>query len=118
MAKDLKATLMQLLNISGVTAVGIISRDGFIIDYAYKSDIDLEEIGAVIASGFGASEVMGTELAIGYLNQCILEYDTNKILMASINDYILAVLTEGNVVIGQVRYNIQKSIKEIAKSLS
>ena len=118
MARDLNATLMDLLGISGVTAAAITSRDGFIIECVSETDIDLEAIGAVIASGFGASEVMGSELILGYLNQCILEYDTNKILMASINDYILAVITEGNAMIGQIRYNIQKSVKEIAKFLS
>jgi predicted regulator of Ras-like GTPase activity (Roadblock/LC7/MglB family) len=117
-AKKLQTVLRRLLNISGVVAVGIISRDGFVIDYSSKIEIDLEAIGAVIASGFGSSEVMGSELVLGYLNQCILEYDTNKILMASINDYILAVLTEGNAVVGQIRYNIQKSTKDVAKFLS
>lgn len=118
MAKNLQKTLQQILNLSGVTAVSLISRDGFVVDYVSHTDVDLEAIGAVIASGFGASEVIGIELTLGYLNQCILEYDTNKIVMAAVSDNVLAVITEGDAIIGQIRYNIQKIITQIAKALS
>ncbi len=118
MPKKLQKVLNQILEIPGVNAVSIISRDGFVVDYVSNADTDLEAIGAVVASGFGASEVIGSELTLGYLNQCILEYDTNKIIMASIAENVLAVLADGDSMIGQIRYAIQKNITEITKGLS
>jgi len=118
LAKNLKQTLRYILNLNGVNAVCLISRDGFVVDYVSRNSTDLEAIGAVMASGFGTSEVIGVELSLGYLNQCILEYDTSKIIMASIGDNVLAVITDGSAVIGQIRYNIQKNITEIANVLS
>jgi len=60
-----------------------VGRDGLIIESVTRSEIDLDALGAFISTGFGSTEVMGTELSLGYLLQSILEYDIGKILICA-----------------------------------
>lgn len=109
--------LNNILNVTGVTRVALINRNGSIINCSTSSEIDNENLWSLITNSFTTSEVIGVELFWGYLNQCLLEYETNKILMATIGDNILAVITEGNAAIGNVRYNMNKAIEALIKIL-
>lgn len=114
-AKDPRKILNNLLQISEVTAVAVVGRDGFVIESVTASDIDLDALGSVVSTGFSSEEVMGAELKLGYLTQSIMEYDVGKILMASCGENILAVVTEPNAIIGHVRHNIKKHVAELGK---
>ncbi|MFX0138768.1 MAG: roadblock/LC7 domain-containing protein [Candidatus Hodarchaeota archaeon] len=109
--------LNNILNVTGVTRVALINRNGSIINCSASSEIENENLWSLITNSFTTSEVIGVELFWGYLNQCLLEYETNKILMATIGDNILAVITEGNAAIGNVRYNMNKAIEALIKIL-
>jgi len=113
--KDPKSILNNLVELPGVVAVTVIGRDGFIIDSSSTADVDLDALGAVVSTGFGAAEVMGTEIQLGYLTQTIMEYDLGKILTASCGDNILAVVTKPDAVIGSVRHHIKKVIADLGK---
>ncbi|MBN2091311.1 roadblock/LC7 domain-containing protein [candidate division KSB1 bacterium] len=113
--KDPKKILNNLVELPGVTAVTVIGRDGFIIESSSSDDVDLDALGAVVSTGFGAAEVMGTEIQLGYLTQTIMEYDLGKILTASCGDNILAVVTKPNAVIGSIRHQIKKVIADLSK---
>lgn len=115
--KNPQEILNSLLELSGVSAAVIVGRDGFAIENAANSEIDLDALGAVVSTGFGAAEVMGAEIILGYLTQSIMEYDSGKILTASCGDNILAVITEPNAIIGNIRHNIKKHIAELGKLL-
>jgi len=109
--------LNTILNVPGVTNVALIDRNGSIINCSISSEVDDKNIWQLITNSYISSEVIGVELFWGYLNQCLLEYETNKILMATIGDNILAVITEGNAAIGNVRYNMSKAIEVLIKIL-
>jgi hypothetical protein len=114
--KDSKSILNELVELPGVIAATVIGRDGFIIECsASNTEVDLDALGAVVSTGFGAAEVMGTEIQLGYLTQTIMEYDLGKILTASCGDNILAVVTEPNAIIGNIRHQIKKNIAELTR---
>jgi len=109
--------LNKILNVPGVTRVAIINRNDSIINYSTSPEIDNENLWQLINDSFRSSEIIGAELFWGYLNQCLLEFETNKVLMATIGDKILAVVTEGNAVIGNVRYSMNKAIETLIRLL-
>ncbi|MCI0512519.1 roadblock/LC7 domain-containing protein [candidate division KSB1 bacterium] len=111
-AKDL---LTDLIKLAGVQAATVIGRDGFVIDSVSNTDVDLEALGAVVSTGFGAAEIMGNEMVLGGLAQTLMEYDEGKILMAACGeDAILALVTNNNAVIGNLRHNIKKLILDLS----
>ncbi|MCI0515066.1 roadblock/LC7 domain-containing protein [candidate division KSB1 bacterium] len=115
-SKDPKMILNSFNELPGVIAATVIGRDGFIIESsATSTELDLDALGAVVSTGFGAAEVMGTEIQLGYLTQTIMEFDLGKILTASCGDNILAIVTEPNAIIGNVRHQIKKNITELTK---
>ena len=109
--------LNNILNVTGVTKVALIERNGAIINCSTSSNDDNHNLWQLIITSYTTSEAIGVQLLWGYLNQCILEYETNKILMATIGDQILAVVTEGNAAIGRIRYNMNKAIETLVKLL-
>jgi len=114
--KGSKKMLSTLLSLQGVQAVTIVGRDGFVIESQVKSDIDLDALGAIVSTGFGASEVMAKEIELGKIHQTMVECASGKILIADCGEQILAVITDTNAVIGSVRHHILKVIEELAKS--
>ena len=106
--------LYGLINLGGVKAVTVIGRDGFVIECAAIKNIDLEALGAVVSTGFGASEVMGEEILLGNLGHTIMEYLDGKILTSPCgSDAILAVVTNNDAILGSVRHNMQKVASEL-----
>ena len=59
--------LNTLLELEGVAAVTVVGRDGFVIEHQSNADLDLDAVGAIVSTGFGASEVMAEEMNIGKL---------------------------------------------------
>lgn len=117
MAKTLKEAVSEFLNIDGVKVVTIIGRDGFVIESASSLKIDVDAIGAIVANAIGSSEIIGNDFNLGSLNQYLLEFDKGKVLIATVGDDILALITDANAVIGSVRYAVKKSINNLIKAL-
>jgi len=112
--KSPKKILNTLVDLQGVTAISLIGRDGFVIESASHSEIDLDALGAVVSTGFGSSEIMASELNLGTINQTMIECDEGKILMADCGDAILAVITDETAIIGSIRHYVGKVISELA----
>lgn len=117
MAKTLKEAIADFLNIDGVTVVSIIGRDGFVIESASSTKIDMDAMGAIIANAIGSSEVIGNDFNLGGLTQYLLEFDKGKVIIASVGEDILALITDSNAVIGSVRYAVKKNIGGLIKLL-
>jgi len=112
--KTPKKILNNIVDLQGVTAVSLVGRDGFVIESASHSEVDLDALGAVTSTGFGASEVMANELNLGNINQTMVECEAGKILMANCGDAVLAVITDDTAIIGSIRHNIAKIVPELA----
>ncbi|MBD3287185.1 dynein regulation protein LC7 [candidate division KSB1 bacterium] len=109
--------LNTLLDLEGVDAVTVVGRDGFVIENASNTDLDLDAVGAIVSTGFGASEVMAEEMNIGKITQTMVECDLGKIIMADCDEAILAVITDSAAVIGKIRHNILKLIDDLKKTI-
>lgn len=114
-SNELRFALNDFLALKGVTAAALVGRDGFVIDSTAAVDIDMEALGAMVATVIGTSESLGAEFKLGRLEQYLAEFDNGKIIIAAIRNDILAVVTDPTAVIGGIRYSIKKNIGNIAK---
>ncbi len=106
--------LNSLLKIEGINGTVVVSRDGFVIDSASSVGMDVEAIGAVISTGFGASETMGNELKMGKMGQVTAEFEHGVLVSAVIGqEAIPAIVTGSNANLGNVRYQARKYIREL-----
>lgn len=115
---SLKEQLEDFLNVEGVTTVVVVGRDGFIIDSASKGTFPIDEVGAVVSTGMGSSESMGTDLGVGDMQQGMLEYQNGIIFMRALGeDAIFVVVAHPNVNLGMVRLQIKRRIDNIRAAL-
>ncbi len=114
---DLRAVLNEFLSVKGVIVAAVVGRDGFVIDSAGSGDIDMEALGAMVATAIGTSESLGQEFELGAMESYLAEFAGGKILMAAVRDDILAVVTDPAAVIGGVRYSVRKNIANLLKVL-
>lgn len=107
--------LQDLMDIQGVLAVCLVSRDGFVVDSLSKTDIDTEMVGAITSSGLGASESMGKQLSMGALNLSMVEFENGPVLFAPVSDdAFLVVVGTKDINLGMVRMKIKKHIGELS----
>lgn len=117
MAKDLKSILNDFLRIDGVNTVAVVGRDGFVIESATSAKIDMEGLGAMVATAIGTIEALGSEFSMGSMDQYLVEFDRGKVVIASAGNDILSIVTDSNAVIGSVRFAVKKGIGELVKAL-
>jgi len=117
MAKSLDQVLSGFMNISGVSAVAVVGRDGFVIQSTATANVDMDALGAMVATAIGTAESLGREFGIGDLEQYLLEFKQGKIIMAAAKNDILAIKTDTTAVIGAIRYAVRKNIDEVIAAL-
>lgn len=106
--------LNNLLKVEGITAVLIVDQDGFVIASTGGKEADTEAIGAMITTGMRSSQTIGKELSIGMVTQSMIEFERSAILTAAIGtDAYLAVITEINPNLGNIRYYLKKYSLEL-----
>ena len=112
---ELKIILDEFRAVNGVKAVALVGRDGFVIESMTNSEIDLEALGAMVATAIGTSESLGREFSLGGMEQYLAEFKEGKILMGAVQTEILAIVTSAEAVVGAVRYAMRKNIPFINK---
>ncbi len=116
---DVRTLLGELMKVQGISSAVVIGRDGFVIDGVVNgSGVDLETLGAVVTTGFGSAEVMGRELRIGELAQGMVEYKGGLIVMSHLGaQAVLAVVSDLNANLGNVRFQVKKRLPELERAL-
>ncbi len=116
---NLKQLLAELAAVEGVSAVVVVSHDGFVIDgVANKNDIDHEAVGAVVSSCRSAAESLGRELKIGEATQSMVECPNGFVVISSLGGAgVLAVVADTKANLGSIRYHTKKRAGEIEASL-
>ncbi len=114
---SLKALLGELVKVEGIRSAVLVGRDGFVIEGVSHSNLDMDPIGAVVSTGLGASEVMGTELKVGELVHGMIEYTNGIVFVSYLGQAILAVVADGKANLGQIRFQIRKRTAEIERAL-
>ena len=114
---NMSRVLNDFMCIEGVEAVALVGRDGFVIDSMSSLDLNMDALGAMVATSVGASENLGKELNLGSMSQYLSEFSEGKVIMAPVKDDILAIFTSKSVVIGSIRYAITGKIPKLVSVL-
>jgi hypothetical protein len=114
----IKGLLNELVRVEGINTAVVVGRDGFVIEGEAKGRADMEAVGAVISTGIGASEVMGSSLSVGEMTQGMVEYRDGVIVMGLLGrKAVLAVVADTQANLGNVRYQVKQRAPEIERSL-
>lgn len=114
-----KAILSEFIKLQGVNAVCLVGRDGFLLDSTARSDIDVEMVGAIASSGFGASEAMGRQLGKGSLAMSMIEFEKGPVLFSPIGDgAFLVIVADGDTNLGMIRLKLKKLSGELALAIA
>jgi predicted regulator of Ras-like GTPase activity (Roadblock/LC7/MglB family) len=111
--------LNNLLQVGGITVALIVDQDGFLIASAGGQEADIEAIGVMVTTGLRSSQTVGKELDIGEVTQTMAEFEHSVIMTAAIGtDACLAVVTETNPNLGNIRYYLKKYSHELMTTTS
>jgi len=112
--------LADMTRIPGVTAIFIISKEGFVIEKASAGTLTIDEdaLAAMITAVYGSTAQLGQELEIGKPEIATLEYPGHYLLIHDMGDNLLTVLADrGKAVLGRLRYELKKQAPRIASVL-
>ncbi len=128
MSNQLKESLSMLLEVNGVLAVVLSSRDGMVIEHISNGILtDSNVTGAMSAGIFGMIKKSieriseGDNILNGDLNQVLIELTNAKIMSVDVSDGILSVISNVNINLGLLRLYMKKTsekISEVMKEIS
>lgn len=107
----------DLLEISGIDAVVVVGRDGFVIESAGSSArVNIDELGASLAHSINGIEEMGTELNVNQFQDMFIEYGRAVIMCKPVGDAIAAIVTPDASKLGIIRHKTKKLFQELGLS--
>jgi len=112
--------LADMTRIPGVTAIFIISKEGFVIEKASAGTLNIDEdaLAAMITAVYGSTAQLGQELELGKPEIATLEYPGHYLLIHDMGENLLTVLADrGKAVLGRLRYELKKQAPRIASVL-
>ena len=115
--KSVARVLNEFMKVKGVTAVALVGRDGFVIESVSNTNVDMDALGAMVATAVGTGETLGSEFGFGALDSKLNEYANGKILISTALDDVLAIFTDTTAVIGGVRYAVKKNMPDVIRAL-
>ncbi len=114
---DYYSVFDDVMSLAGVINVAVITREVNKVSFPFSSRFIDNSLLEEILNSFNVAEIMGMNFSFGYLTHTILEYDTNKLIMATFGNNVLVVLTEGSAVLGTIRHQINKTIAKLVSIL-
>lgn len=115
--RESSEVLNSLLEISGIDAVVVVGRDGFVIESAGSSArINIDELGASLAHSINGIEEMGSELNINRFQDMFIEYGSAVIMCKPVGDAIAALVTPDASKLGIIRHKTKKLFQELGMS--
>ncbi len=109
--------LNDLLEISGIDAVVVVGRDGFVIESAGSSArVNIDELGASLAHAVNGIEEMGSELNVDRFQDMFIEYGRAVIMCKPVGDAVAAVITPDASKLGIIRHKTKKLFEELSHS--
>jgi hypothetical protein len=108
---QLKDVLLDLAKVEGVLAALVVGRDGFVVEgMSSEESVDLEAVGAIVASNIAAADSMGREMARGTLRSMLLEYDDGPVCVGPAGpDAVLVVVGGRNANLGRIRLEMRRN---------
>jgi len=115
--RDSTEVMNDLLEISGIDAVVVVGRDGFVIESAGSSArINIDELGGSLAHAINGMEEMGAELNINCFQDLFIEYGSAVILCKPVGDAIAAIIAPDASKLGIIRHKTKKLFQELGMS--
>jgi CheY-like chemotaxis protein/predicted regulator of Ras-like GTPase activity (Roadblock/LC7/MglB family) len=111
-------SLKPLTGISGIRWALLIDHEGFVIEKVGESLGDGDAAGALASCLTEASAGIGRELGQGALQGMILEYEAATLLVHSVNDLaVLVVSVADPAALGKARYYVRKALPGLRRAL-
>ncbi len=105
----------KLAEVKGVSAVAVIARDGFPIETAGAfHNIDIDALGATVATMLDAAEETGKDLEISPFSKAMIEYQGAVLLIVPVGDAVAAIISPDDKSLGMVRFKAKKFLPELA----
>jgi predicted regulator of Ras-like GTPase activity (Roadblock/LC7/MglB family) len=115
--RESTAVMNDLLEISGIDAVVVVGRDGFVIESAGSSArVNIDELGASLAHAVNGIEEMGSELNVNQYQDMFIEYGRAVIMCKPVGDAIAAIVTPDASKLGIIRHKTKKLFQELGMS--
>ena len=108
--------LEELLNIPGIDAVVVAGRDGFVIEsVGSAARLNIDALGASLASAINSIEEMGAELTIDRFQDLFIEYGRAVILCRPVGDAVAALVTPDASKLGIMRHKSKSLFEELGR---
>jgi CheY-like chemotaxis protein/predicted regulator of Ras-like GTPase activity (Roadblock/LC7/MglB family) len=115
---DLKALLVGVAELAGVSLTALIDREGALMEVASGLLPDAELAGALAACLVESTDGVGRALTQGRLQSLILEYDAGVVLLNAVGaGAMLAVVLNDPAVLGKVRYHVKKALPDLVRAV-
>lgn len=116
--EQLKKPLKSIREIGNVKGSALVRRDGLMILSHLPEEVDSDQLAAMTASTVGSGETASNTLAIGNVEQVIIESQQGKLISTGAGeDAILTVITEENINTGKVLSEMERALEEILEIL-
>ncbi len=108
---QLRDVLVDLTKVEGVVAALVVGRDGFVVEgMTTEETVDLEAVGAIVASNISAADSMGREMVRGPLRSMLLEFDDGPVAVGPAGaDAILVVVGTKQANLGRIRLEMRRN---------
>jgi len=110
----MKDIMKNLISSKGMLGCYVVDRDGAIVDFLGKKDIDEVLISAMAAE---ISNEIANQMRIPANFSISALAENGSVFMIAKKDFVLALLTEPDVDTGEVRLKLRRGSKSIAKLL-
>ncbi|HID41604.1 MAG TPA: roadblock/LC7 domain-containing protein [Pyrodictium sp.] len=115
----MRVVLTDFARIEGVQAAGIVSKDGFVIDYVFtgETSLDLDSLAAMVTTLYGAATRLGDELNLGDITGVIIEYRNSYMLFDDVGEALVVIVADRRAILGRLRYELRKQRERIKSVL-
>ncbi len=117
--EELKGALEDLKNVSGVVGSAVVTSDGLLIYSDLPESVNKRALAAMAAAIVGTGMQVTKELAIGMLNQIMVDAKEGRFISISVSNEedspILSTLVSPKANLGLVMLEMEKAAKKIQR---
>lgn len=110
----MKEIIEKILTIEGVVSCYLVDKEGEIVEYVGKSNLDESLVSAVIAS---ISKELSAQMNIKDNFSITILAEKQTLFVVTQESFILAVFTDPKIDTGKIRFEIRKAVKVISEEL-
>ena len=114
--EELKKVLAEFDSSGGVTGSAVVRRDGLMVISSLPEAVNSKAVAAMTAAIVGTGETASKELAMGQLNQVVVESESGKLISIGAGpETILTALVRPKANMGLIFINMERSAKRVGR---